>query len=103
MKERRDANALHQRIASTAQLAGDGAEKFLQETLALLDSVLHSDLASFERHLLDILGRQTKIENGIAALSAQVGELIGRDRQRAAELEALRLGNEIERARDAGD
>jgi hypothetical protein len=77
---------------------GDAFEKVVHETVALLTSVMHSDLASFESHLIDIKDRQAKIESGIAALSLQVAELLRRDRQRASELEALRVGREIEEA-----
>ena len=82
---------------------GDAFEKVVHGTVALLTSVMHSDLASFEAHLIDIKERQEKIDSGIAALSIQVGELLQRDRQRAAELEALRVGREIEQAVNDGD
>lgn len=98
MSDRRDGTWIATRAQAIGIFLGDAVEKGIRETVALLNSVMHSDLAAFEHHLLDIKARQTAIEDGIAALGLQVGELLGRDRQRAAELEALRVGQQIERA-----
>jgi hypothetical protein len=103
VSERRDGSKIAARAAAIGLFLGDAVEKAIHEVVALLNSVMHSDLASFEQYLLDIIERQAKIEGGIAALGEQVGELLQRDRQRAAELEALRVGREIEQAVNDGD
>lgn len=103
MSERRDGSKIATRAAAIGLFLGDAVEKAIHEVVALLNSVMHSDLAGFEHHLLDIINRQTKIEDAIAALGIQVGELLARDKQRAAELEALRVGREIEQAVNDGD
>jgi hypothetical protein len=94
----RDASWIATRARAIGMFLGDSFEKVVHETVALLTSVMHSDLASFETHLLDIKERQTAIENGITALTTQVAELLRRDTQRADELEALRVGREVEQA-----
>lgn len=103
MSERRDGSKIAARAAAIGLFLGDAVEKAIHEVVALLNSVMHSDLASFEQHLLDIIERQEKIDSGIAALSLQVAELLARDKVRAAELEALRVGREIEQAVNHGD
>lgn len=98
MTDRRDGNWIAARAQAIGISVGDMATATVQDAVALLTSVMHSDLNGFERHLLDIIERQGKIEGALAALAAQVAELLARDRARAAELEALRVGAEIERA-----
>ena len=68
MSAPRDANWIAARARAIGMFLGDAFEKVVHETVALLTSVMHSDLASFEAHLIDIKERQEKIDSGIAAL-----------------------------------
>lgn len=98
MSERRDGNWVAARAQAIGITVGDLVAATVRDVVALLNSVMHHDLASFEQHLLDIKTEQAATRGALAALAQEVGELLQRDRQRAAELEALRVGREIEQA-----
>ena len=92
MSTRRDADQLHTRIQAVGLFVADAIEKLLHESLALLNSVTHADLASFLVSLDEIQTTQAQIRAGLDALTIQHAELLAELRAHNAESAAYRAG-----------
>lgn len=89
---RRDGARLHERIRAIALMVGDAIEKFLHETLALLDSVTRSDIASFIERLDTMQEGLVGTRSSLDALAQTFVELLSEVRGLRSDVAALRSG-----------
>lgn len=60
-----------ERAQAMALLARDAAERVIQETVALLNSVVHADIAAFIRMMDDTRQAQQQLQGAVTALAEQ--------------------------------
>ncbi len=93
---RRDGARLQERIRAIALMVGDSIEKFLHETLALLDSITRSDIASFIERLDTMQEGQVGTRSSLDAMAQTFAELLGEVRGLLADVTALRSGLDVD-------
>lgn len=95
MTTHQHAAELHERIRAVGLLAGDGVERLLRDSLALLNSVTHADLASFLARLDAIQVEQGQIHAALDALAQQHATLLQELRAHHQESAAYRAGQAV--------
>ena len=95
---RRDGNRIHERIRAIALMVGDAIEKFLHETLALLDSVTRSDIASFIERMDVMQKTQDGARSALDALATTFSEVLAEMRGLRSDVAAMRAGLAVDLA-----